>query len=179
MGEHCQHWRQRQDQFYTHHWGMEPGRWKMEKGDILKTLHLIFIYFSGDLHLRWAEGLSLHDGEADSGRMVSQDWNDENCWSVNYPLPFQSSWLPVCGLCSSASQHHQVKYKELFTLGSLKLIPIFSRFRKGVVFAKNDFNTVCSWVQFPNDAAWKYDIMISKSSSQLPQFVQFGSELPY
>ena len=36
------------------------------------------------------------------------------------------------------------------------------RFRKGVVFAKNDFNTVCSWVQFPNDAAWKYDIMISK-----------------
>ena len=36
------------------------------------------------------------------------------------------------------------------------------RFRRGVVFAKNDFNTVCSWVQFPNDAAWKYDIMISK-----------------
>ena len=38
------------------------------------------------------------------------------------------------------------------------------RFRRGVVFAKNDFNTVCSWVQFPNDAAWKYDIMISKSN---------------
>ena len=37
------------------------------------------------------------------------------------------------------------------------------RFRRGVVFAKNDFNTVCSWVQFPNDAAWKYDIMISKN----------------
>ena len=32
-----------------------------------------------------------------------------------------------------------------------------------MVFAKNDFNTVCSWVQFPNEAAWKYDIMISKT----------------
>jgi len=36
------------------------------------------------------------------------------------------------------------------------------RFRRGVVFAKNEFNTVCSWVQFPNDAAWRYDIMIKK-----------------
>jgi len=36
------------------------------------------------------------------------------------------------------------------------------RFRKGVVFAKNDFHTVCSWVQFPNDEAWKYDVMIKK-----------------
>ena len=43
------------------------------------------------------------------------------------------------------------------------------RFRRGVVFAKNDFNTVCSWVQFPNDAAWKYDIMISKSSRDQTQ----------
>ena len=31
-----------------------------------------------------------------------------------------------------------------------------------MVFAKNDFHTVCSWVQFPNDEAWKYDVMISK-----------------
>ena len=36
------------------------------------------------------------------------------------------------------------------------------RFRKGVDFAKNDFHTVCSWVQFPNDQAWKYDVMIKK-----------------
>ena len=161
-------------------WNPDVGRWRKVifwRLYILKTIDLFI--FLGDLHLRWAEGLPVHDGEADSGWMVSQDWNDENCWNVNYPLPFQPSWLPVCGLCSSASQHHQVKYKELFTLGSLKLIPMFSRFRKGVVFAKNDFNTVCSWVQFPNDAAWKYDIMISKSSSQLPQYVQFGSELPH
>ena len=26
----------------------------------------------------------------------------------------------------------------------------------------NDFQTVCSWVQFKNDAAWKYDLMLSK-----------------
>ena len=37
------------------------------------------------------------------------------------------------------------------------------RFRKGVVFSNIvDFHTVCSWVQFPNDAAWKYDLMIKK-----------------
>jgi len=36
------------------------------------------------------------------------------------------------------------------------------RSRKGIVFAKNDFHTVCSWVQFPNDVSWKYDVMIKK-----------------
>ena len=36
------------------------------------------------------------------------------------------------------------------------------RFRKGVAMIMNDFQTVCSWVQFKNDAAWKYDLMLSK-----------------
>ena len=27
---------------------------------------------------------------------------------------------------------------------------------------KNDFHTVCSWVQFPNKERWKYDVMIKK-----------------
>jgi len=58
------------------------------------------------------------------------------------------------------------------------------RFRKGVVFAKNNFNTVCSWVQFPNDAAWKYDIMIKKDPVPVRcpvagafEFVQEGDHL--
>merc|ERR1712156_29541 len=58
------------------------------------------------------------------------------------------------------------------------------RFRRGVVFAKNDFNTVCSWVQFPNDAAWKYDIMIKKDPVPVRcpvagafEFVQEGDHL--
>lgn len=37
------------------------------------------------------------------------------------------------------------------------------RYRKGVVFNNLvNFHTVCSWVQFPNDAAWKYNLMIKK-----------------
>ena len=36
------------------------------------------------------------------------------------------------------------------------------RFRKGVAMIMDDFQTVCSWVQFKNDAAWKYDLMLSK-----------------
>lgn len=35
------------------------------------------------------------------------------------------------------------------------------RFRKGVAMIINDFHTVCSWVQFKNDARWKYDLMLS------------------
>ena len=41
------------------------------------------------------------------------------------------------------------------------------RSRKGIVFAKNDFHTVCSWVQFPNDVSWKYDVMISEYKTML------------
>jgi len=36
------------------------------------------------------------------------------------------------------------------------------RFRKGVAMIMDDFQTVCSWVQFKNDAAWKYDLMLRK-----------------
>ncbi len=36
------------------------------------------------------------------------------------------------------------------------------RFRKGVAMIKNDFHTVCSWVQFKNDPRWKYDLMLSE-----------------
>ena len=36
------------------------------------------------------------------------------------------------------------------------------RYRKGVAMITNDFHTVCSWVQFKNDVAWKYDLMLSK-----------------
>jgi len=36
------------------------------------------------------------------------------------------------------------------------------RFRKGIAMIKKDFQTVCSWVQFKNDAAWKYDLMLKK-----------------
>ena len=110
---------------------MEPGCWKMEKGDILRMLlswHLIYVsIFLGDLHLCGAEGLSIHDGEADCRWMVSEDSGLKWWWILN-PLSLQSSWLPMCRLRSSASQHHQVKYKEqsrkllfLFTIqGSVK-----------------------------------------------------------
>jgi hypothetical protein len=34
------------------------------------------------------------------------------------------------------------------------------RFRKGLAMIKDDFSTVCSWVQFPNKDEWKYDLML-------------------
>ena len=40
------------------------------------------------------------------------------------------------------------------------------RSRKGVAMIKNDFHTVCSWVQFKNEVEWKYDLWLSKFSSK-------------
>lgn len=36
------------------------------------------------------------------------------------------------------------------------------RYRRGVAFIKDNFHTVCSWVQFPNKNSWKYDIFVCK-----------------
>ncbi|XP_012522195.1 uncharacterized protein LOC105828421 [Monomorium pharaonis] len=37
------------------------------------------------------------------------------------------------------------------------------RYRRGVAVIKDDFHTVCSWVQFPNKEAWKYDLFLAKN----------------
>lgn len=34
------------------------------------------------------------------------------------------------------------------------------RYRRGLAFIKDNFHTVCSWVQFPNKDNWKYDIFV-------------------
>ncbi|XP_049805341.1 uncharacterized protein LOC126248419 [Schistocerca nitens] len=36
------------------------------------------------------------------------------------------------------------------------------RYRRGIAVIKDDFHTVCSWVQFKNKEAWKYDLYLSK-----------------
>ncbi|KAF6198608.1 hypothetical protein GE061_008360 [Apolygus lucorum] len=36
------------------------------------------------------------------------------------------------------------------------------RFRKGVAVIKDDYSTVCSWVQFKNNEAWKYNILLAQ-----------------
>ncbi|XP_012252118.2 uncharacterized protein LOC105683797 [Athalia rosae] len=36
------------------------------------------------------------------------------------------------------------------------------RYRRGIAVIKDDFHTVCSWVQFPNKEAWKYDLFLAK-----------------
>lgn len=36
------------------------------------------------------------------------------------------------------------------------------RYRRGLAFIKDNFHTVCSWVQFPNKDNWKYDIFVCK-----------------
>lgn len=35
------------------------------------------------------------------------------------------------------------------------------RYRKGTAVIKNDFSTVCSWVQFPNKEEWRYDLYLA------------------
>lgn len=37
------------------------------------------------------------------------------------------------------------------------------RYRKGLAVIKDDFHTVCSWVQFQNKEKWKYDLFLSKN----------------
>ncbi|XP_014475353.1 PREDICTED: uncharacterized protein LOC106744823 [Dinoponera quadriceps] len=36
------------------------------------------------------------------------------------------------------------------------------RFRKGQAVIKDDFHTVCSWVQFTNEHDWKYDLFLAQ-----------------
>ncbi|SPP83044.1 uncharacterized protein LOC117585283 [Drosophila guanche] len=37
------------------------------------------------------------------------------------------------------------------------------RYRRGLAVIKDDFSTVCSWVQFPNSEAWKYDLFLARN----------------
>jgi len=37
------------------------------------------------------------------------------------------------------------------------------RYRRGIAVIKDDFHTVCSWVQFKNKEAWKYDLYLAKN----------------
>nr|CAH7756050.1 unnamed protein product [Callosobruchus chinensis] len=37
------------------------------------------------------------------------------------------------------------------------------RYRRGIAVIKDDFSTVCSWVQFQNRAKWKYDLYLKKN----------------
>lgn len=37
------------------------------------------------------------------------------------------------------------------------------RFRRGLAVIKDDFHTVCSWVQFPNKENWKYNLFLMKN----------------
>lgn len=36
------------------------------------------------------------------------------------------------------------------------------RFRRGLAVIKDDFSTVCSWVQFQNKEEWKYDLFLGE-----------------
>lgn len=36
------------------------------------------------------------------------------------------------------------------------------RYRRGLAVIVDDFSTVCSWVQFPNKQAWKYDLYLGE-----------------
>ncbi|KAJ8929636.1 hypothetical protein NQ314_017653 [Rhamnusium bicolor] len=37
------------------------------------------------------------------------------------------------------------------------------RYRRGIAVIKDEFSTVCSWVQFKNSAKWKYDLFLKRN----------------
>lgn len=37
------------------------------------------------------------------------------------------------------------------------------RYRKGLAVIRDDFSTVCSWVQFPNKESWRYDLFLLRN----------------
>ncbi|KDR08043.1 hypothetical protein L798_02197 [Zootermopsis nevadensis] len=37
------------------------------------------------------------------------------------------------------------------------------RYRRGIAVIKDDFHTVCSWVQFKNKESWKFDLFLAKN----------------
>lgn len=50
------------------------------------------------------------------------------------------------------------------------------RFRRGLAVIKDDFSTVCSWVQFPNREEWKYDLFLGSLMHYVVEitFINFG-----
>lgn len=46
------------------------------------------------------------------------------------------------------------------------------RYRKGIAVIKDDFSTVCSWVQFPNKEEWRYDLFLSEYAGSVAEEVQ-------
>lgn len=47
------------------------------------------------------------------------------------------------------------------------------RYRKGIAVIKDDFSTVCSWVQFKNKVNWRYDTLLGKSKNVHETVLQF------
>lgn len=41
------------------------------------------------------------------------------------------------------------------------------RYRRGIAVIKDDFSTVCSWVQFQNKGKWKYDLYLKKNPTPI------------
>lgn len=37
------------------------------------------------------------------------------------------------------------------------------RYRRGIAVIKDNFHTVCSWVQFNNKEKWRYDLFLKKN----------------
>lgn len=49
------------------------------------------------------------------------------------------------------------------------------RFRRGLAVIKDDFSTVCSWVQFKNKEEWKYDMLLCKFDAKTDDIISiFG-----
>jgi hypothetical protein len=53
------------------------------------------------------------------------------------------------------------------------------RYRRGIAVIKDDFHTVCSWVQFKNKEAWKYDLFLGKNLCKFVSYVAIMASVCY
>lgn len=86
------------------------------------------------------KGYEGHDGEVNRRRLVSCDKETLSKTTACY----FSQKDYVC--FDFVPQHHNI-----------------IRYRKGIAVIKDDFSTVCSWVQFQNKEKWRYDLYLKRN----------------
>lgn len=93
--------------------------------------------------MQGAAGLARNDGAVNSGWMVRAVMIRIFNWLISFNF-FYSQKDYIC--FDFVPQHHNV-----------------IRYRRGIAVIKDDFSTVCSWVQFQNKVKWKYDLYLKKN----------------
>ena len=148
MGQHCKLGCWSCDQFNSHGRNL-VSRWRSLPEDSLR--------------LPWKTWLQIFNGQAYRGWMVKHLCIIsyavvKRIVSVIVVLFYNSQKDFVC--FDFVPRHHNI-----------------IRFRKGLAMIREDFSTVCSWVQFPNKEEWKYDLMLGNVNFKIKRKLTLNSPL--